>query len=264
MIHPIDFHSHSIFSLDSDTPTESMVQAAIKKNISHFCITEHKDTDYYYEDIAYYKDEPFSREISRLKSKYGDKINLYKGVEIDCQKMTLADADNFIKTYSFDFVIASVHVLKHRFFDTSYFQDNDAQESYREYLEEQLELSRQDFFDVMGHIDYVKRFGSEFLKFDPLKYEDKIRMILSNIINNGKGIELNTGGLRHSHGETYPSETILRWYREMGGEIITTGSDAHIPEHVGYELQKGMEFLKDIGFEGIWIFKSRKPEKIAF
>lgn len=260
----MDFHTHSHFSLDSDTPTEIMVKAAIKAKLSHICITEHKDTDPWYEDVDYYRDKPYSREMKKLKKKYAGTIEVLKGVEIDCQKAVTEDILTFLGKCSFDFVLASVHVLKHRFFDTSYFEDYDALQTYHDYLDELLELSRQTFFDVMGHIDYVKRFGYCFLPFDHLQFEEKYREILRNLINNGKGIELNTAGWRHPHGECYPSETVLRWYKELGGDVLTLGSDAHTPGDVGSGGDKARQILQNLGFDGLWVFENRKGRKILF
>lgn len=253
-----DFHTHSRFSLDSDAPTEEMVKAAIKAKLSHICITEHKDTDPFYEDVDYYRDEPFTREIERLRKKYSNSIQVQKGVEIDCQKGVTGDIISFLDNHTFDFVLASVHILKHRFFDTSYFEDYDALQTYRDYLDELLYLSRQTFFDVMGHMDYVKRFGNAFLPLDHLQFEEEYRQILKNLIANGRGIELNTAGWRHPHGECYPAEIVLKWYKELGGEIITIGSDAHTPEDVGKDGQRARQMLQNLGFNGTWIFESRK------
>ena len=259
-----DFHTHSRFSLDSDIATENMVKAAIEAKLSHICITEHKDTDPWYEDVYYYRDKPYSREMKKLKTKYSGTIKVLKGVEIDCQKAVMEEILTFLNTCSFDFVLASVHVLKHRFFDTSYFEDYDALQTYHDYLDELLELSRQTFFDVMGHIDYVKRFGYCFLPFNPFEFEEKYREILKNLIDNGKGIELNTAGWRHPHGECYPSETILKWYKELGGDVITLGSDAHTPEDVGSRGNEARMLLQKLGFDGLWVFEDRNGRKIPF
>ena len=43
----------------------------------------------------------------------------------------------------------------------------------------------------------------------------------------GKGIELNTGGFKYGLGHPNPCEDIIKRYKELGGEIITLGSDAH-------------------------------------
>lgn len=260
----IDYHIHSRFSEDSSTPTDEIVSSAIKKGLSQICFTEHKDLDVYYKGTDYYKDGDYSTEIERLKNKYQGTIEIRKGIELDFQEGTIPLFEDFLNKYSFDFVIASVHVLRHEFVDDNFFRKNDPDKSYKEYLEQVLVLSKRDSHDVVGHIDYVKRFGSKFLKFDPRKYRDILVEILGRIIHNKRGIELNTAGWRHPHGESYPSEYILKLYRDIGGEIITVGSDAHIARHVGFSVKRATKLLEKIGFDGVYAFKNRRPQKILF
>ncbi len=260
----MDYHIHSMFSEDSNTPTNEIVSSAINRGLSQICFTEHKDLDVFYKGTDYYKDRNYSIEIERLKDKYKGTIEIRKGVEVDFQEGTIPLFEDFLNKYSFDFVIASVHVLRHEFVDDNFFRKNDPDKSYKEYLEQVLSLSKRDSYDVAGHIDYAKRFGSEFLEFNPEKYRDMLIEILGNIIRNKKGIELNTGGWRHSHGESYPSEYILKLYRDMGGEIITIGSDAHIAGHVGFSIKRAIKLLEKIGFDGVYAFKNRMPQKILF
>jgi len=260
----VDFHIHSMFSEDSNTPTDDVVSSAIERGLSQICFTEHKDLDVFYKGADYYNDGDYSAEIKKLKDKYRGTIEIRKGVEIDFQVGTIPLFEEFLKKYSFDFVLASVHVLSHEFVDDDFFRKNDPDKSYREYLEQVLALSKRTSYNVVGHLDYVKRFGSEFLAFEPEKYRDILVEILGNIIHNNRGIELNTAGWRHPHGESYPSPYILKLYRKMGGEIITIGSDAHVAKHVGSSIGRAIKLLSEVGFDGLYVFRNRIPQKILF
>ena len=86
--------------------------------------------------------------------------------------------------------------------------------------------------------------------------------ILRKLVSLGKGIELNTGGFKYGLGHPHPTEEIIRRYRELGGEIITVGADAHKPEHVAFDFAKVPSILKEAGFTHYTVFKNRKPEFI--
>jgi histidinol-phosphatase (PHP family) len=261
---PADYHLHSSFSYDTKHPARVMVEAAIEKRLGEICFTEHKDLDPDFELTKFYKDEPYTREIDRLAGEFESKIFIRKGIEIDYTSRVTGEFEKFLSTNNFDFVLASVHALEGDFVGPKFFKNHDPKTAYRDYFQEVLALSRLTSFDVVGHLDYVKRFGSKKLPLDPQKHEPVLREILENLIKNGKGLELNTAGWRHELGEPYPSPYILRLYREMGGEIVTLGADAHRPADLAYSFDRGISLLSEIGFNGIYVFKARKPEKIFF
>jgi len=120
-------------------------------------------------------------------------------------------------------------------------------------------LKKYDSYNVVGHLGYPSRFVKE--KKRTLEYNDYVNIIddlLKHIIYKGKGIEVNTKGIM-STGDALPSKSIIRRYKELGGEIITVGSDAHIPSRIGDEIENMISVLKDIGFKYISTFKDRKP-----
>lgn len=118
-------------------------------------------------------------------------------------------------------------------------------------------LKKYDDFCNLGHLNIIDRYAPEIAPFDT--YSDIIEAILKHLIETGHGIELNTSSFRYDMKETCPSEAILRLYRTLGGEIITTGSDAHCPEHVAYHFKYAYAYLKSLGFDYITSFSQRKP-----
>ena len=167
--------------------------------------------------------------------------------------------------YNFDFVIGSSHVV-HGYdpYFPPFWKTHTEEEGYREYFESILENIRAfDDFDVYGHIDYVVRYGpTRNENYTYARYSDVIDEILRLLIEKGKGIEINTGGFKYGLGHPNPCEEILARYRELGGEIITVGADAHAPEHVGFAFEKVPQILKDAGFIYYTVFRKRKPEFI--
>ena len=132
-------------------------------------------------------------------------------------------------------MIGSSHLVHRRDpYFPDYYEGRTEEEAYREYFTSILEnLAAFDCFDVYGHIDYVVRYGpNKNQNYSYGKYADILDNILRTLIHKGKGIEINTGGFKYGLGHPNPTEGVLKRYRELGGEIITIGADAHKPEHV--------------------------------
>lgn len=259
-----DVHMHSQFSGDSDAPLEDMVAAAQKNGLSGICFTDHLDIDYPDDPDLFLLDLPnYASSIQALQSKYNGRFPILFGIELGLQPH-LADLHNDILTqYPFDFVIGSSHVV-HGFdpYFSAFFENREEKKAYREYFESVLEnIKAFDNFDVYGHIDYVVRYGpTKNLNYLWTDYQDIIDAILKLLVQKGKGLELNTGGFKYGLNHPNPTEAILSRYRELGGEIITIGADAHAPCHVGYAFEKVPAILKEAGFHYYTVYKNRKPE----
>ena len=119
-------------------------------------------------------------------------------------------------------------------------------------------------FDTYGHIDYIVRYGpNKNRDYSYRKYADIFDEILKQLISREIGMEINTGGYHYGLGEPNPCTDIIRRYRELGGEIITIGADAHTPEKIGYAFDKAAQVLTACGFRYYTIFKNRKPEFVT-
>ena len=115
-------------------------------------------------------------------------------------------------------------------------------------------------FDVLGHLDYVVRYGrNQALEYSYQAFSDEIDEILKKLINMGKGIEMNMGGFKYGLGFCNPHPDVIRRYRELGGEIITVGADAHKPEHVAFDFEKAGDILRNCGFRYYAEYRNRKP-----
>ena len=132
-----------------------------------------------------------------------------------------------------------------------------AQAALGDYLDEALDLAKLGGFTVMGHLTLPLRYFNGMrglnVSFDP--YEDQIRMILQTLIENGRGIELNC-----NRGDMpLPDEKWLKIYRELGGELITLGTDAHSTQHVGCSIRERQTLLRECGFTRFCTFEKQKP-----
>ena len=256
-----DCHMHSFFSSDSEAPTEEMVKRAVELGLPAICLTDHYDMDY--STGEFQLDTPaYAAKIRELQEKYRDKIDIRFGVELGLQLHLKERMEEYVNAWPFDYVIGSMHVIdgKDPYYEDA-FLDWTAEELYRAYFRATAENIR--FFhnfQTLGHLDYVVRYGKcQARQYSYKKYAQEIDEILKKVIAMGKGIELNTAGWKYGLAFCHPHPEILCRYKELGGEIITVGSDAHKPEHVAYDFQKAADVLKACGFKYYTEFEERKP-----
>ena len=255
-----DLHTHTSFSTDSDEPMENAVSAMIQKGIRTVCFTEHMDMDYpggeFLLDTAAYRSR-----LLELREKFRGKIEILFGVELGLMDYLAPRLQEYVDSWDFDFIIGSSHLVDG--FDPyypEYFGKYGDRNGILRYFESILANIRSfSDFDVYGHLDYVVRY-SHAKGYSPADYSDIIDEMLKTIISMGKGIELNTAGLKYGLGWAHPHPDVLKRYRELGGEIITVGSDGHKAEHYAWEFGRAAEILKAAGFSRCTVFRGRKPE----
>ncbi len=275
-----DYHVHTIYSDDSEYPMEQVVLDAINMGMKEICFTDHVDygikRDHGDPRGALYRKggpgEPemmpimnvnyleYVKEIQELKEKYRDQITIRMGLEFGMQVHTISDYQKLFDRYPFDFIILSVHEVEDKEFWTGDFQKGRTQDEYNlRYYEEMLELVKNYHdYSVLGHMDLIARYDDAghypFEKIKPIVTE-----ILKIVIADGKGIELNTSSHRYGLSDLTPSRDILKLYRELGGRIITLGSDSHKKEHLGAYIEETKRELYALGFEQYCTFEKMKP-----
>lgn len=264
-----DCHVHSGFSSDTDTPVEQMIAAAIAQGRRYFYLTDHHDIGYpvgedgrdFILDI-----EPYLATLRRLQEKYQSQIEIRTGIELGLQAQAAEQINAFAAAYPVDFVIGSSHLVNGMDpYYAEYYEGRTEQQAYEQYFLSILENAQTfDCFQVYGHLDYVIRYGPHKDEFyDPMDYYDIFKELLTTLIDKGKGIEINTGSLYKGFAYPHPHETILKLYRQLHGELITIGSDAHVPQYVGYGFEQAEALLQRCGFRYYTLFKAGKPQQIA-
>lgn len=254
-----DFHMHSDFSEDCFTPMENTIESAIAKGFKQICFTEHVDYDYPDPDFTFDLDTvAYERKIREMQQKYSDQITIKKGIEIGIQPHLFERYHKLLNNETFDFIICSMHAADRKdLHNGDFFEGRTPEEAYQYYYEELLYcVERFDHYSILGHIDLVKRYK----KLDTNNnFHDIIGEIFKTIIPKGKGIEVNTSGFAYGLESAMPSRDILELYFDLGGEIITVGSDAHKPEHVGHRFDEIFKMLHDIGFQYVATFSEKEP-----
>lgn len=257
-----DYHMHCRFSTDSEAAPEAMCEAAIARGLRAICFTDHQDLGF--DDPSWFRFDPeaYFRELERVKAAYAGHLEVHIGVELgllpDDPKLA-REAEALAKDYPWEFIIGSTHQIpvtvggRRCYADPadpeaaqrSWYHFGSVRELMRVYYETVLKnLQQFDFFDTLGHIDYMNRYVPKDLP--PYRYEDhatQIDRILQTAVDKDVAVEVNTGGLYKGTGQTNPEERIVRRYLALGGRKLTYGSDAHRPEQVGF----GFGTLPDYG-----------------
>ncbi len=273
---PSDNHVHTSFSTDSTTPMEAQLLRAKALGLPSLCFTDHMDYKFPSRrravEFLFPVDKYFSA-IQKLQEKYPD-IPLRTGVELGLKRDVLPQCLALTGNHPFDFVIGSTHLVDDIDpYYPEYWEAHGETGGISRYYQVTLENVQMDFdFDVYGHLDYVLRYcpaikaaretesvAESFFHQNFENNKEIIAEILQCLISRGKGIELNTGGLKYGLGHPNPHEAILSLYRDLGGEIITLGSDAHQEQHLAYDFAKVPEILLRCGFSCHTEFHRRRP-----
>ncbi len=258
-----DCHLHSCHSSDSDCSPKDIIQTAIKLGLPAICFTDHNDflfppengvTQFQLDFNTYYKD------IAAMREQYQD-YPIYIGVE---QGLLPAAADMinaYDSTHLLDFIIGSSHLVYGQDpYYPKFWEDKNITDTIKAYYQSIIDnINICSNFDIYGHIDYIIRYiPDKHYNYNACDYMDYIDAILKNLIETGKGIEINTAGIRYGT-KTNPEPAILKRYRQLGGELITIGSDAHKLSDIGSHMNIAKDLLNDCGFRYYTIFIQRKP-----
>lgn len=258
-----DYHVHSNFSTDSKSSMEDMIKNAIDLGFKELCFTDHVDYDVLGEPFEPNYKKYFDN-ITFLKDKYTNKISIKSGIEFGLQKQIIDKCSYDAKYNPFDFIICSLHSInKLDLYYNSFFKNITQKEAYEAYYNELYTIVRNyKDYSVLGHLDLIKRYGDYDNILDDTLFSGVIEQILKQVIQDGKGIEINTSSFRYNLPDLTPSRYILNVYKDLGGEIITTGSDAHMTSQLGYKFNYIYSILKDIGFNYITTFNNMNPQFI--
>lgn len=263
-----DTHIHSCFSSDAEVSVESMLEAALEKGMKIFYLTDHHDFDYPVGEDGrdFLLDwEAYLAKFAQLREQYQGKMLIRTGVEMGLMVQAAEKINEVLARYPLDFVIGSSHLVQGMDpYYPEYYQNRTEKQAYEAYflsILENIQCFHQ--FDVYGHLDYVIRYGPNQDRFyAPLDYKDLFVTLLQKLIEKGKGIEINTGSLYKGFSYPHPHRDILTLYRQLGGEIITVGSDAHHPKHIAYGFKQAETLLRDLGFGYYTVFEQRQPQFI--
>ncbi len=260
-----DLHVHSNFSPDSSMYREDAIKAALKIGITALCFTEHMDLGHHMEDFNRVPDfDTMHRSLKTLQEQFPE-LTLYRGLEAGYLPSTAKETADILASQPLDYVILSTHCVDGIDCYLPEFKRNmDQATAYKRYLETLYESvadnTLTDYYDCIGHIGYIAK--CRHFKENELPYSFAPKLfdeILYQIIKKEKGIEVNTSGIEKA-GHTLPHPSIIQRYRELGGKIITLGSDAHTSDRVGKHIADTLKLVKTCGFDKATVFEKHVPK----
>ena len=266
-----DMHTHSQNSHDSQCKIEDMCFSQIERGTKIFAVTDHCDV-FSYKDYDIYTPISNSADTARtLNEKYGGKCLILSGVEISEGFWYNNEYEKIHSLLPYDVILGSVHCVKFKDFEMPYskidFSKFTSELIYNYldcYFNDIITMLNTTDFDILAHITCPLRYitGKYGIKVNLSVFDSKITEILKTIINKGIALEVNTSGYAVLKG-SIPDKEILKKYFDMGGYLITLGSDAHIAENASYCFDNAIENLKEIGFKNIFYYKERKAYQIT-
>ncbi len=222
-----DSHTHSDNSSDAHHSVMFMCEKAVEKEIPGICITDHCELRTFEEGQYEMRITQSVFEVQKARRVFNGKLAVMAGIELSDVLYDPALTSSILERFPFDMVMVSQHNT----------------------------LSGEDIY----YSDFGAWSSGDKIRVDLRRYDDKIEEILRLTAQNGRAIEINTSGLYGALRDTMPPLCYVKRYRELGGEYITLGSDAHSAAALGRGIDSGMEMLLEAGFSYFTFYKERHP-----
>jgi histidinol-phosphatase (PHP family) len=266
-----DTHVHTEFSTDSQTPLSDQLDAAVSHGLKGICLTDHMDYEFpkeQYGDFASGSSAPFvfdlteyTDAIQRFRPRY-PKLEIYTGVECGLQLLPKVIEKNTLlaERDDLDYLIGSLHLADGKDpYYPSFWENRNPSVCVRHYFELVYDnITQFHSFDSLGHLDYIVRYAPDTFVYRPEEYQDIIMEILRFLVQHDIALEVNTSGWKSSSFSN-PHPSVLEWYRELGGYLVTIGSDAHAAEYLGFSFEKAAKLLQNVHIEEYVTFQRHRP-----
>jgi len=260
-----DSHTHSENSPDGTHSVTMLADVAVQKGLQGLAITDHCDCDLYeeqrFEERVYqsYLDATIAREA------FQHRLIITRGIELSQFFHDPAVVRRVLGMLEYDFVLGTIHRMMgwEDFYNIDFKDMSSARiaDMFRLYFSETMRYIKRGGFDVLGHmtfpVRYLKLHGG--VTVDVGDYREEIDAVLRLLVETGTGLELNTSGLRNGLEETLPPAWAITRFAELGGELVSVGSDAHMAGDLAGGLQEGMEMLLKAGLRYFAFYRRRKP-----
>ncbi len=256
----VDYHVHTALCGHAIGEMEDYVKVAAERGLAEMGFNDHAPT-FHVQDpglaMASNQLPWYVEQVRVLQSKY-NRPRIKLAVEADFVPGYEGKLRDLLSQYDFDYVYGSVHVIGDWRFDDSRvypigYEERDADEAYAQYFSLIRQSARCGLFDILGHMDLIKKFNY----WPKGNIDHLLEKTIEVIASSGVCVEVNTSGLRRPCAQIYPSEKILRLCHHYGVPI-TLGSDAHRPEEVGLDFNKAVGLLRRVGYTQVATFTRRE------
>lgn len=262
----LDYHVHSDFSYDCDLPLAESCPAAIAAGVTEIAFTDHVEHEPADPGYGAYRAEAYFRAIDEARERWGDRLTILRGIEVDFNERIADDVGRFLERYGaeYDVVIGSVHYGDDReMLFADYFANRSLDEVYARYFDRVRQAVETGWFDTIGHLDLPKRYAPRTHRdYDPLRFREHLEPVFRALIAKNVSFEINTSGLRQAPKASMPGPAIVRWYVAAGGRLVTTGTDSHTARTIGVGLAATLDMLALCGIEAVSSFRRRQRRQV--
>ncbi len=262
-----DYHVHTEFSVDCATPMRDSCLAAIDAGITEIAFTDHVDFQPADPGCGYYNRDAYLESLGKVREEFAGVLVVLAGAEIDFHRETADRVGRFIQEYGdgYDFVIGSVHYAANgMLIYPDYYRERSKDDVFLPYFDEVEAAVNTGWFDSIGHLDIPKRYlPGDRRDYDPLRYRNRLVGVFDAMIRTGVAFEINTSGIRQAPKASMPGPPIVRWYADVGGTRITTGTDSHGTKTVGAHVRETLEMLRLCGVPTVQRFRARQAESVS-
>ncbi len=255
---PYDAHVHSNFSYDADPAAtlDAVCESAIAKGITHLALTDHYDIGAVLDGIYTYDISAAKDAVEEAKEKYGNLLTLSFGIELGSATQYPEEAEAFLKKHKFETVVGSTHYMTgcddFAYWDMKNITPEDFSEAWLLYLAELTRMCELGHSDILAHITYpVRYYIRAGHSFDLSFCRDEMANLLTTAIDHGMLLEVNTSGYRQGMGGPLPEASVIELYKDLGGRLISVGSDAHHPDDIAANYKDAEELLRSLGMNKI-------------
>jgi len=260
---PLDAHLHTDLSPDADVPLDAYAALARERGVAELAITDHLDFvagEPAYRFAGY---EQRVRAVREAAERWAGEPEIRLGLEVTYVPAVADQIGAYLRTHRYDYVIGSVHMSRRGPFRTekaaaAWCAGKTLREATAPYFDEVERAIRSGLFDTIGHLDFAKRYTYDHL--GPFEYEPHVDIydrLLRAVLDTGMALEVNASGLRQQPGEAYPGPAVVERFRELGGERVVAGSDAHRLQQFGFGLA---DVYRSIAAQGYRALSFRRGE----
>ncbi len=263
----VDLHVHTDNSFDGNHSATFFCEKAEFLDLRAVAFTDHCEVDQYRADANYEKRifQAFF-EVSKVRSAFRGKLLILNGLELGQPTYDVEMADEIVSHYDYDHILGSVHNLRDKedFYFMENLKQNEAENLLKEYFDELIEMLKWGKFDVLAHLTYPLRYfySKSNLQIDLNNYKKQIDEILYITAKTDKALEINTAALRQPLNKLSPEVDIVRRFKELGGNFVSVGSDAHFAEHLASDIDKAYDCAVKAGFDSITFYQKHTPMKM--
>lgn len=262
----LDYHIHSNFSFDSNAQPREICEAACSFNLHEIAITDHFSFAPYSPNYLHFEPKAYFQTWQKLQQEYASRLTLRIGVELDEFANFPLKSNQLVQDHPWDFIIGSTHDLEGGTLRSYLRKYGNQEKAARAYYTAVLASVEAGEFDVLAHFDLIKRYITDegHTLLGESLFHDQIDAIFRVIIQKDMALEVNSSGLSQACGSSFPSTSLLRRYYQLGGRLITLGSDAHAPKDMGRGFAQTISQLQAIGFPGLVQFEQRKKRIVSW